>query len=322
MGGGGIARDRLRGRCGCLSGDRPGANDYPIGLARNRVGGRAWAPDAPTRRGTPKYRKLSAGGESGVGEACRSAHPWGPVLTVAMDVQESSETHWRSGQGGLAGEFDDYSLQSGRKSREGASHPDRNAQFEHINATADEGLQHHQPVISVDTKKKELVGEFKNAGREWQPKNKPETGLVHDFPQDASGKAIPYGIYDMSRNEAWVNVGRDHDTPAFAVASIRRWWKAMGKRAYPNAEELFIAADAAAAMDIAPTLGSTNYRSPPTKLVSRSASATSPRARVNGTRLSTACSVTLPRTGGARRCVASRPSSIRSATLEPPLAFV
>ena len=106
MGGGGIARDRIRRRCGCLSGDRPGANDYPIGSARNRVGGRAWAPDAPTRRGTPKYRKLSAGGESGVGEAGRSAHPWGPVLTVTMDVQESSETHWRSGQGGLAGEFD------------------------------------------------------------------------------------------------------------------------------------------------------------------------------------------------------------------------
>ena len=97
-------------------------------------------------------------------------------------------------------------------------------------------------MVSVDTKKKELVGEFKNAGREWQPKNKPETALVHDFPHDASGKAIPYGIYDMGRNEAWVNVGRDHDTPAFAVASIRRWWKAMGKP-LPEAEELFITAD-------------------------------------------------------------------------------
>ena len=108
-----------------------------------------------------------------------------------------------------------YSLQSVRKSREGASHPDRNAQFEPINATADECLQRHQPVVSVDTKKKELVGEFKNAGREWQPKNKPETALVHDFPHDASGKAIPYGIYDMGRNEAWVNVGRDHAPPFF-----------------------------------------------------------------------------------------------------------
>ncbi len=114
-----------------------------------------------------------------------------------------------------------YSLQSVQKSREGASHPDRNAQFEYINATSDEFLQARQPVISVDTKKKELVGDFKNGGREWQPKATPEKTLVHDFPSDATGKAIPYGIYDMARNEAWVNVGRDHDTPAFAVASIR-----------------------------------------------------------------------------------------------------
>jgi transposase len=145
-----------------------------------------------------------------------------------------------------------YSLQSVRKSREGTSNPDRNAQFEHINATANECLQRHQPVVSVDTKKKELVGDFKNNGREWQPKKVPEKSLVHDFPQDATGKAIPYGIYDMARNEAWVNVGRDHDTPAFAVASIRRWWSAMGKSKYPDAEELFITADAG---------GSNGYRS-------------------------------------------------------------
>ncbi len=145
-----------------------------------------------------------------------------------------------------------YSLQSVRKSREGVSHPGRNGQFEYINATADDFLQRRQPVISVDTKKKELVGDFKNDGREWQPKNSPEKTLVHDFPQDATGKAIPYGIYDMGRNEAWVNIGRDHDTPAFAVASIRRWWNAMGKRAHAEAEELFITADAG---------GSNGYRS-------------------------------------------------------------
>ena len=137
-----------------------------------------------------------------------------------------------------------YSLQSVRKSNEGAAHPDRNAQFEHINATALDFLERRQPVISVDTKKKELVGDFKNAGREWQPRGTPERALVHDFPQDAIGKAIPYGVYDMARNEAWVNVGRDHDTPAFAVASIRQWWKMMGKRAYGGATELFITADA------------------------------------------------------------------------------
>ena len=145
-----------------------------------------------------------------------------------------------------------YSLQSVRKGREGASHPDRNAQFEHINAMADAFLQRDRPVVSVDTKSKELVGEFKNAGREWQPRGIPEQALVHDFPQDASGKAIPYGVYDMGRNEAWVSVGCDHDTPAFAVASIRRWWVAMGKPAYGGAKELLITADAG---------GSNGYRS-------------------------------------------------------------
>lgn len=106
-----------------------------------------------------------------------------------------------------------YSLRAVRKTREGSSHPDRNAQFEHINATAETFQRRHQPVISVDTKKKELVGDFKNGGREWQPKGRPEKVLVHDFPDDATGKAIPYGVYDMTRNEAWVSVGRDHDTP-------------------------------------------------------------------------------------------------------------
>ncbi|MFT5415597.1 MAG: hypothetical protein ACI915_001913 [Gammaproteobacteria bacterium] len=99
-------------------------------------------------------------------------------------------------------------------------------------------------VISVDTKKKELIGDFKNNGREWQPRNSPEKALVHDFPQDAMGKAIPYGVYDMGLNEAWVNVGRDHDTPGFAVASIRRWWRAMGQSRYPDAQALYITADA------------------------------------------------------------------------------
>ena len=137
-----------------------------------------------------------------------------------------------------------YSLQSVRKRREGAAHPDRNAQFEYINATAERFLRQQQPVISVDTKKKELVGDFSNGGREWQPRGTPELALVHDFPTDATGKAIPYGIYHMGRNEACVNVGRDHDTPAFAVASIRQWWRMMGQRHYPQAKELFITADA------------------------------------------------------------------------------
>lgn len=145
-----------------------------------------------------------------------------------------------------------YSLQSVTKSREGTAHPDRNEQFEHINREAERFLKQGQPVISVDTKKKELVGDFRNAGQEWQPKKTPEKALVHDFPSDGLGKAVPYGIYDMGRNEAWVNVGKDHDTPEFAAASIRQWWKMMGRQAYPDATELFITADAG---------GSNGYRS-------------------------------------------------------------
>jgi hypothetical protein len=145
-----------------------------------------------------------------------------------------------------------YRLQALRKTQEGTSHPDRNAQFEHINAAAAAFLHQQQPVISVDTKKKELVGDFKNAGREWQPTGTPEPVRVHDFPSDAVGKAIPYGVYDMARNEAWVSVGRDHDTPAFAVASIRQWWTMMGRAAYPHATALLITADAG---------GSNGYRS-------------------------------------------------------------
>jgi hypothetical protein len=137
-----------------------------------------------------------------------------------------------------------YSLQAVRKSREGTSHPDRNAQFEHINAMAIDFQQRNQPVISVDTKKKELVGDFRNAGQEWQPKGTPEIVQVHDFPDDAIGKAIPYGVYDMARDEAWVSIGQDHDTPAFAVASIRQWWRTMGQKSYPHATDLLITADA------------------------------------------------------------------------------
>jgi Rhodopirellula transposase DDE domain len=150
-----------------------------------------------------------------------------------------------------------YSLQSVRKSREGTSHPDRNAQFEYIASTVQAFQKRHQPVISVDTKKKELVGEFKNAGREWRPKGSPALVQVHDFPSDAVGKAIPYGVYDLTRDEAWVSVGCDHDTPAFAVASIRQWWLTMGRKAYPSARELLITADAG---------GSNGYRAHAWKL--------------------------------------------------------
>jgi len=138
---------------------------------------------------------------------------------------------------------DGYSLQSNRKTKEGESHPDRNAQFEFISATVKRFQQRGQPVISVDTKKKELVGPFKNGGREWQPAGKPEQVQVHDFLDKDLGKAITYGVFDLSQNEGWVSVGIDHDTARFAAQAIHRWWKKMGSRRYRNAQELLITAD-------------------------------------------------------------------------------
>lgn len=136
-----------------------------------------------------------------------------------------------------------YSLQANRKTREGSSHPDRNAQFEYINRQVIAFQRRRQPVISVDTKKKELVGEFKNPGEEWQPKGQPEKVNVHDFPDKKLGKAIPYGVYDLACNEGWVSVGIDHDTAEFACASIQRWWNEMGSARFPKATELLITAD-------------------------------------------------------------------------------
>jgi Rhodopirellula transposase DDE domain len=137
----------------------------------------------------------------------------------------------------------DYSLQANRKTLEGSSHPDRNAQFEHINRQAQEYFATSDPVISVDTKKKELVGKFKNGGREWHPKGSPEPVKVHDFPEPELGRAIPYGVYDLAANNGWVSVGVDHDTSSFAVETIRRWWGSMGRQRYPNAKRLLITAD-------------------------------------------------------------------------------
>ena len=136
-----------------------------------------------------------------------------------------------------------YSLQANRKTTEGTRHPDRNAQFEFIYQEIRRQQSGGQPVISVDTKKKELVGDFKNAGREWRPRGKPQRVRVHDFLLPAKGKAIPYGVYDLTSNSGWVSVGIDHDTASFAVNSIRRWWRTMGRRAYPKARTLLITAD-------------------------------------------------------------------------------
>lgn len=136
-----------------------------------------------------------------------------------------------------------YSLQANQKAKEGKQHPDRNAQFEYIYAEIRRQQSAGQPAISVDTKKKELVGNFKNGGREWRPLGKAKRVRVHDFLIPTKGKAIPYGVYDLTRNAGWVSVGIDHDTAAFAVNSIRRWWRTMGRRVYPRARTLLITAD-------------------------------------------------------------------------------
>jgi hypothetical protein len=187
-----------------------------------------------------------------------------------------------------------FSLQANAKAIEGNQHPDRDAQFRYISEHARAHQDSGDPVISVDTKKKELVGEFKNAGRQWRPKGQPAAVRTHDFPGDSAGKAIPYGVYDMTANAGWVNVGTDHDTAAFAVESIRRWWNAAGSSQYPAARRLLITADAG---------GSNGYRTRAWKAGwprwaprpgCRSRSATSRPGRRSGTRWSTGCSPTSP----------------------------
>ena len=176
-------------------------------------------PESPLRWTTRSVRNLAA-------ELVRQGH--------AVSHQTVSELLHDLG----------YSLQSNRKVLEGTSHPDRDAQFRHIHAAVQLRLSLGEPVISVDTKKKELVGPFRNGGRELRPKGDPERVLMHDFVIDDLGRASPYGVYDVAANEAWVSVGTDHDTAAFAVESIRRWWRSMGEPLYPDATRLLVTADA------------------------------------------------------------------------------
>jgi len=175
-------------------------------------------PGSPLRWTCKSTRNLAE-------ELTRQRHAVGP-RTVAKLLHQSG-----------------YSLQGNRKTREGTSHPDRNAQFEYINRLVRRFLDRGQPAISVDTKKKELLGDFKNGGREWHPAGRPEEVRVHDFQDKTLGKAIPYGVYDILNNQGWVSVGIDHDTAQFAANSIRRWWQQMGRKRFSKASELLIAAD-------------------------------------------------------------------------------
>jgi transposase len=185
-----------------------------------------------------------------------------------------------------------YSLQANRKTREGEQHVDRDEQFRYIERVMRAQLRRGAPAISVDTKKKELVGDFKNPGREWRPKGRPEPVRVHDFLIPEKGKAIPYGVYDLSRDEGWVSVGIDHDTASFAVNAVRRWWKIMGRPVYADAESLLITADAGGSNGSRVRLW--KCRSSPTERAFPSRCATSLPEPASGTRSSTASSPTSP----------------------------
>ena len=213
---------------------------HPAGRVRRPGGGRkkAVVRDAtlqsdlerlvePVTRGDP---------ESPLRWTCKS------VRKLATELKQMGHRANRQTVAEILGQLG-YSLQANRKTKEGSSHPDRNAQFEFINNKVKRYLAQGQPVISVDTKKKELVGDFKNGGREWRPKGDPEKVRVHDFVIRGLGRASPYGVYDIAHKAGWVNVGVDHDTAAFAVESIRGWWNSMGQTGYAKAKRLLITAD-------------------------------------------------------------------------------
>jgi transposase len=213
----------------------------PLGRARRPGGGRKRAADAdpglrpallalvePEERGDPMspLRWTTKSTRTLAGELTRQGHKAG-ADTVGDLLREEG-----------------FSLQGNAKTIEGRRHPDRDAQFRYINEQVKDHQGTADPVVSVDTKRKELVGQFANAGRDWRPKGQPVATHTHDFPSDSAGKAVPYGVYDLTADTGWVSVGTDHDTAAFAVESIRRWWKAAGQGEYPAARRLLITADA------------------------------------------------------------------------------
>ena len=188
----------------------------------------------------------------------------------------------------------DYSLQANRKTREGSAHPDRNAQFAYINAQVRAFQARGQPVISIDAKKKELVGDFANKGQEWQPIGTPEEVGTHDFPDPQLGKVIPYGVYDMTTNHGWVSVGIDHDTAQFATATLRRWWQVMGSPIYPQAEALLVTADSGGSNSASPMQWGCQFRS-----------VIFLQARASGIRLNIGCFATSQKIGVGVRCAVS-----------------
>ena len=216
--------------------------------ARNEIGQRVRRPGAGRKRAVERQPGLVAALEGLVEDAIRG-DPQAALRWVSRSQRHLVAALHRQGfavsqklVGSLLRELN-YSCQANRKTREGTNHPDRNAQFEHINATVKAALAAGEPAISVDTKKKELVGDFKNGGRELRRAGDPEPVRVHDFEIKSLGKVAPYGVYDIAANEGWINVGIDADTAAFAVESIRRWWQRLGKARYPEARQLTLTAD-------------------------------------------------------------------------------
>ena len=206
---------------------RPGAGRPPLDVTDPALPDRLDALVDPLARGDP---------QSPLRWTTKSTR----VLAAALTAEGHPISHERVAQ--MLRDLE-YSLQGNRKTEEGTDHPDRDAQFRFIGDEVRKALAAHRPVISVDTKKKELLGNYANAGRQWRPTKRPARVNVHDFPHPAVPRAYPYGIYDLGRNTGFVNVGTDHDTGAFAVASIRGWWRAEGRRLYPSARTLLITAD-------------------------------------------------------------------------------
>ena len=216
--GGAVPSKRIRRQGGgrkCLEETDPGLWDALDALIDPLTRG---DPASPLRWTCKSTRRLAAA-------LCRQGHRIGARTVAALLIEMG------------------YSLQANRKTREGGTHPDRNAQFEYINSQVQQLQKRGQPVVSVDTKKKELLGDFKNPGQEWQPQGEPEEVRVHDFKDPELGKAIPYGVYDVTNNQGWVSVGIDHDTAYFAARTIGRWWESMGRQRFPRARQLLITAD-------------------------------------------------------------------------------
>ena len=222
---------------------------HELNTRRPLAPGRIRRPGGGRKRALAKDPTLLTDLE-GLVEPTASGDPMSPLRWTSKSVRQLAATLQRMGHQVsrqlvaelLAGAG--YSLQANRKTREGPAHPDRDAQFRYINQQVRRFQAAIQPVISVDTKKKELVGDFKNAGRQWRPKGEPTLVRVHDFLIPTRGKAIPYGVYDLTRNAGWVGVGIDHDTATFAVRTIGRWWRRMGQPRYRRARSLLITADA------------------------------------------------------------------------------